>query len=144
MLVIIVALGVGLYLGALLYAFSAVLSNPFTVLWLGGFCKHFLGYLLGLHTWFCREAGFDVATANPIGLIGESMVEGAVTGVIGLSLMWLANVEKPSSGALFLIGFITGVTLHLLVALSGLHDRFVADRCLLSMTTDEDLSEMRL
>jgi hypothetical protein len=49
------AILVGLYEVCLYFVFSQFIKNFFVLLLVIGFCKHFLGKLLGLQTWYCNN-----------------------------------------------------------------------------------------
>jgi len=101
---------VGVYCALL----SRIVNTPF---WFGCI-KHALGYIIGLHSWFCeaRRAG-SKATVAWGQLASESMLEGVAVIVLSEIL-----------GRSMLAYFIMGVLLHVGSELSGFHRDFLK-RC---------------
>jgi hypothetical protein len=85
-----------------------------------GFLKHFLGYYLGIQSYYCNTANKKVVL--PIHLFLFSILEGFV--FIFLSIIFTEYI-KSISLTLFFIGF----TMHLLAEISGVHKYFLTNMC---------------
>jgi len=93
---------------------SRVVNQPFVF----GMVKHALGYVAGLHAWFCRtrNAGSS-ATVTWGRLASESVFE-------GFAVLALCSMLGRSALAYFIIG----ILLHIGSELSGFHLEFLR-RC---------------
>ena len=101
---------VGVYCALL----SRIVNNPFMF----GVTKHALGYVAGLHSWFCRARGVGKqATVDWGKLASESFFE-------GFAVVGLCSFLGRSALAFFFIG----MGLHLGSEWIGYHKEFV-NRC---------------
>jgi hypothetical protein len=101
--VVIEAVFVGVFTAAIGWGVSQFTSGML-LLFTVGFVKHFLGGALGLHNWYC---GRGVAPRFPV---VESLLEGLLFVVVGMMLP--------------LNFFASGIILHLLFELLGIHAAF--------------------
>lgn len=103
-----------------------------------GFVKHLLGYLLGIHTYYCNYGykclgeGTRVATSK--NLIVESFIEGIYFICFGiiLSRIVIDNNVKSYNKTIIMGGsiFVFGVGTHILAELLGIHTYFCKNNCI--------------
>ena len=82
-----------------------------------GFCKHFLGFFLGLHSIFCNCSILPKYTI----LFCESILEGLAF----LILYYIFHRLFPK----IWVAFTIGVILHILAEIFGLHKWFCEKKC---------------
>ena len=123
---------IGLYCASLYFtvnqSFFPLLSgnrnNIYVTFFIVGFIKHFIGYLVGIQTTYCRQNGKTyVKSPN---LFIESLLEGCAFltfGAIGI-LCWPGGEHH-----LFLLYFIMGAAIHMLAEITGIHKYFIAHNC---------------
>lgn len=114
------------YLSILFFAKS--MDNQIVpLLFVVGFSKHFIGYIIGIHDYYCNYGyactknrdSVVVQKTNPDNLIVESVIEGICFCVLGLLIRTFANI--PSKIVLF--GLI-GIIMHITAEFVGLHHYF--------------------
>ena len=116
---------VGLYV-LILYKFLRLfqIRNIYVFLFVLGFIKHFISYLLNIHTYYCKYGNackkYMLNEKKKDYIIVESIGEGILFIIVG-QLIFYMNKEL----AMFLIGF----SLHFLFEIFGLHDVFCLTRC---------------
>lgn len=108
---------VGVYVTLLYYVFRIIIgdiSRPLFYFFLG-FMKHMIGYIIGMHSYFCGNRGIirDISR-----VFAESILEGIVFVVIS---RWINN--EPSRL------FIASIGLHIGAELTGIHGLFIKYRC---------------
>jgi len=129
---------VGLY-SLLLYFVLALFVNNFLSLSFSfslfalGFFKHFLGYFLNIHTFYCnngyacnkinRNKKIYTAFYNIPSLVAESILEGILFLVFGYFIYLFIKTK-------FLITFIIGTILHILSEWLSIHDLFCKNHCI--------------
>lgn len=120
------AVAVGAYCSAL-YLVSSPLAGYRGYLFALGFAKHFLGFHLGLHGYYC-ERGRACACGRPMRaravgghLIADSVLEGLLFCVAGRAA-WLFRARAVGF-------FVTGVALHVAAELLLVHAMFCKHRC---------------
>ena len=113
---IIEALFIGLYISL----FSIFPIGYHLYLFFVGFFKHYLGYYLGLHDYYCNN---NKNNKNNY-IIKDSILEGFYFIIIGNIIFKLFNYNKIIS--LFIIGFL----MHIISDLINLHKFFKYYRCL--------------
>lgn len=127
---IIESIFVGIYTGLIYLLFSPFIKNFYSLLLVCGFCKHFLGSSFGLWTWYCNngEACLKVLSqdqyyeANTLYLIRESVYEGLIFLLVGLTLSFII----PKGIYMFLI---IGIILHIVSEHIGIHKSFCRKTC---------------
>ena len=106
--------------------------NIYLLLFIVGFCKHYLGYFLGLHHYYCKY-GYacmkNKHTTNKsfvISLFLESILEGFYFILVG-SILYMFFLEKEKHHLLFfgLLGFF----IHIFSEIIGIHQIF-CERCI--------------
>ena len=109
---------VGIYCILLFIPLSYIIHNKFSILFVLGFCKHFLGFVFGIQSFFCKCA---INTPYSI-LFYESIFEGALFVIFGyiLTLLQLKKLVQI---------FIIGLVLHLLFEILSGHKWFCENRC---------------
>jgi hypothetical protein len=109
-------------------------TNINTVIFVTGFMKHLLGYLLHIHSYYCnhgsacdRKSNTDSYTTNPnpIVLLSECVLEGAL-----FILFYKAfTLLLTTNGNTIYIIFATGFMLHILAEKLGVHKNFCKTKC---------------
>lgn len=101
-----------LFVGTYSALLSRVVNNPFAF----GICKHVLGYVIGIHSWFCRQrkAG-NYLTTTWGKLAYESIFE-------GIAVIALCTVFGQSIPGYFAVGAV----LHLAAEYSGTHTEILS------------------
>ena len=123
------AILVGLYEVSLYFVFSQFIKNLFVLLLVIGFCKHFLGKLLGLQTWYCNNGSACINVlsqnqkyiANYIHLLRSSTGEAIAHLVLGILLAKFLAKEY--------LFFAIGVILHIAAESLGVHNNFCRENC---------------
>ena len=123
------AILVGLYEVSLYFVFSQFIKNLFVLLLVIGFCKHFLGKLLGLQTWYCNNGSACIKVlsqnqkyiANSIHLLRSSIGESIAHLVLGILLAKFLAKEY--------LFFAIGVILHIVAEKLGVHNNFCRENC---------------
>jgi hypothetical protein len=126
---ILEALFVGLYEMVLYFIFSQFISNFYVLLLVVGFCKHSLGKLLGIQTWYCNNGSACIKTlsqkqkyiANSIHFLRSSVGEAIAHLILGILL-----AKFLSKVYLF---FAIGVILHIAAESLGIHNNFCKESC---------------
>ena len=123
---------------------------PEVVLFLTGFIKHFMGWILQIHKLYCNygtacinKRGDVYKTGTEIYIIPESILEGFLFVVVGLlifgvlhcffSPLHIKNMKMCYQWVgLDMVGiFLIGVFFHLLAEWLGIHSLFCKYRCLI-------------
>jgi hypothetical protein len=123
------AILVGLYEVCLYFVFSQFIKNFFVLLLVIGFCKHFLGKLLGLQTWYCNNGSACIKVlsqnqkyiANSIHFLRSSIGEAIAHLVLGILLAKFLAKEY--------LFFAIGVILHIVAESLGVHNNFCRENC---------------
>jgi hypothetical protein len=126
---ILEAILVGLYEMVLYFIFSLYIKNFYVLLLVVGFCKHFLGKLIGLQTWFCNNGSACIKTlsqnqkyvANSIHLLRSSVGEAIAHLILGILLAGFLAKEY--------LFFAIGIILHIAAESLGIHNNFCRDNC---------------
>jgi hypothetical protein len=111
---------VGMYTSCV-YALCSPIPDPYILFFVIGFIKHFAGYYLGIHKYYCRNVcnKNDAVNTN---LLRDSVIEGIVFMVIGVMLERYIKNE-------FLLFLILGFIMHILAEHFNIHKLFCAHRC---------------
>jgi hypothetical protein len=123
------ALLVGGYEIFLYFIFSQFIKNFYVLLLVVGFCKHFLGKLIGIQTWYCNNGSACIKTlsqkqkyiANNINFLRSSVGEAIAHLILGILLAKFLAKEY--------LFFAIGVILHIVAELLGVHNNFCRDNC---------------
>jgi hypothetical protein len=130
---IIESIFVGLYSVCVYLFFSCCIyfspKNIYLLLLLVGFFKHFLGYILNIHTWYCNNGEACLKNldqneryiASSVNLLRDSILEAISYLFLGLILR---NIVKDVY-LFFMIGFI----LHILSEKLKIHTYFCVNYC---------------
>jgi hypothetical protein len=126
---ILEAILVGLYEMVLYFIFSLYIKNFYVLLLVVGFCKHFLGKLIGLQTWFCNNGSACIKilsqnqkyVANSIHLLRSSVGEAIAHLILGILLAGFLAKEY--------LFFAIGIILHIAAESLGIHNNFCRDNC---------------
>jgi len=136
------ALFVGIYstqIAFLLYLFQ-VKKNLYLFFFLTGFLKHFIGYYIGLQSYYCNhgnacirvlENGKQEEERNKykskhregFAMILESVLEGWA--FVSLGILFSKVIKKREIFVCFLIGFV----LHILFEILSIHESFCKANC---------------
>ena len=125
MLILLESFLVGLYV-FLLYKFLILfqIKNLYLFLFVLGFLKHFIGYVLSIQSFYCKYGHackkYNFTTKKKDFIILESFLEGILFLVCGQFFLFFYK-KIP----FFLLGFL----LHLLFEFIGFHDVFCLKRC---------------
>lgn len=151
------ALLVGLYttfIGYCVQIFMNTTTSAYFYLFIVGFFKHFMGYFLYIHDYYCNVCNKKnmnmnmknnhffthvyISNSSLLELIIESCVEGIIFIILGLFvisvgvLMLNNNNNKNKWIFLFLFGFL----LHYISDVFGIHELFCKYRCVKSNNLD--------
>jgi len=126
---ILEAILVGLYEMVLYFIFSLYIKNFYVLLLVVGFCKHFLGKLIGLQTWFCNNGSACIKAlsqnqkyvANSIHLLRSSVGEAIAHLILGILLAGFLAKEY--------LFFAIGIILHIAAESLGIHNNFCRVNC---------------
>jgi hypothetical protein len=115
-----------IYLGL---SYTDMTNHTYLMLFIVGFMKHFFGYFLKIHDYYCQYGcGSNKkrsAKRNVIILAGESILEGIVFIILGCLLSFFIKSK-------ILLYFILGSVLHIISEKIGLHAYFCNERCISS------------
>lgn len=123
---------VGAYAMGIFIIIQRLKINIFLALFITGFLKHFLGYISGLHTYYCNNGTAcyrniyqpsTTAVISTNAIISESCIEGVVFVLLG----YIYSITKNK--ITFITVFIFGIVLHILSEYFGIHHEF-CKRCL--------------
>jgi hypothetical protein len=126
---ILEAILVGFYEMTLYFIFSQFITNFYILLLVVGFSKHFLGKLLGIHTWYCNNGSACINTltqkqkyiANSIHFLRTSFGEAIAHLFLGLLLVGFL-------GKIYVF-FVIGIILHIAAESLGIHNNFCRESC---------------
>jgi uncharacterized membrane protein len=109
--------------------FSQFVKNFYILLLVVGFFKHFLGSIIGIHTWYCNNGESCLKTlsqgkiysASTVHLMRDSFIESIAFLILGL-------IFRPIIGNIYLF-FAIGILLHILAEKFSIHKHFCANYC---------------
>ena len=139
---------VGAYSLIIFLILSHFLQDYIKLLFLTGIFKHFLGYFLQIHRYYCNHgyackvspsthvySGILTARSNITLLVFESILEGFAFLVFGLLLrhvftqiLGIYNIHNKKEENIIMI-FLLGVSFHLVAEFTGIHTYFCKERC---------------
>jgi hypothetical protein len=111
---IIEAIIIGIYTLLIYFCLNSYINNPYLLFFLIGFFKHFLGYYLGIQSFYCNYK-YSIKNFKNKNIFIQSIGEGLVF----LFLFLLVGI-KLNSLNFFIIGF----SLHIISELVGIHNWF--------------------
>jgi hypothetical protein len=99
------------------------------VLFLLGFLKHFLGYLLGLHSIYCKYGFACGGNAKRVFDDGTFIIYSIFEGIYfvflgGILFWWLGSIISP-----YVIIYLVGFILHILFEIFGMHKKWCSMHC---------------
>jgi len=120
------AILVGIYTCVIYLIVSQFIQNFYIMLLVVGFFKHFLGYILGIHTWYCNNGEAcirhdKIYSASTEHLIRDSIIEAIAFLILGL-------IFRPIIGNIYLF-FVIGILLHILAEKISIHKHFCVNYC---------------
>jgi len=129
---------IGAYTSIIFWFSEKIVFDKYILLFTTGFFKHFLGWGLGLHTYYCQHgdacrkyiSGPDTVRyfsnkyiPKKLQIWVESIIEGVLFILVGIFFNKLIQTNKYNT--IFMIGF----ALHVLFELFGFHDYFCRESC---------------
>jgi len=127
---IIESVFVGLYCIIIYLIISVFFTNSYTQFLVTGFAKHYAGYYIGIHTWYCNNGyacNHKNKNKNKIALnnalIKTSILEGLLFLLVGISIKNF--IQNP-----IYIYFFIGVTLHITFELLNIHSYYCMNYCI--------------
>ena len=123
------AIFVGVY-SSIIRIILGVLFNPslYTLLFVTGFFKHFIGNLSGIHNYYCKygckrnDTAIYTGTMQPMQLFIESILEGIA--FLSFGIVINRYLKHTISNV-----FLTGVLLHIISEILGIHEIFCKMNC---------------
>ena len=134
---------VGVYSVVIFLVLSLFFQDYTKLLFVTGLFKHFLGYFLQIHRYYCnhgyacegRIPGSIQSLPNITLLVFESILEGFAFLVFGLSLRHIFtqilgkyNIHNKKEENIIMI-FLLGLSFHLVAEFTGMHTYFCKERC---------------
>ena len=110
------AIIIGIY-SSIIYLLCNNFSKNFSLFFIVGFLKHFMGYYLNIHSYYCKNCNY-----NFIYLFIDSICEGLLFLFIGYILSLFIHQK-------IIIFFIIGFCLHIVFEWLGIHKWFCKNRC---------------
>jgi hypothetical protein len=144
MIYVLEAIGVGFYSVLLFLIFSTILHqlsiDVYLCLMITGFFKHFIGYYIGLQTWYCNNGATCISVHKkqtkyiglPTNLFYNSIVESIFYLFFGLIFYFilLKILDKYLLQYIFIIlYFLLGFFLHIFANHVGIHKSFCIHNC---------------
>ena len=131
---------VGFYTFAIFVCIRILVTDFSILLFITGFFKHLLGYVLQIHTYYCNH-GYACQRIMPLEppvnktryiknygqIIGESIMEGFVFIMIGI--MYNKYYTNVTANSVYFMIFLSGVSLHVLAEIFGIHYMFCKTQC---------------
>lgn len=142
------AIGVGI-LCIILYevlTYFIPIKMTSTFLFVHGFLKHLLGYILQIHTYYCNNglacskksntSNNYVASESLLELFIESMCEGLLFLIVGSTFYAVSPyLRNHKIVSIFLVGFF----LHIAFEITGIHKLFCGYRCKQNVVTEKNV-----
>jgi uncharacterized membrane protein len=134
---IIESLLVGIYCCVIFWmviSFDQFTGQTYNILFITGFFKHLIGYVSGIHYYYCNYNGSCDNLINPL-IISESILEGITFIILGFLIKEISATTNTNSTInnmnidyfnIFIIGF----TLHISSDFLGIHDYYCRTRCI--------------
>jgi len=115
------AIIIGLYSSIIYLPISLVKLNIIIELFIIGFIKHYFGYYLKIHNYYCKKNKKRKALNKY--LITDSIIEGILFIIFGYFTLQYFNIK--------IIGyFIIGIILHIFMEYINMHRYFIKYRCI--------------
>lgn len=128
---------VGMF-GLVIYVLFSKIKNVHALYFIVGFLKHLLGYVIGLHSLYCKygnacRVGSYATSIYSNHLLIECILEGVLFVCFRIFIVWvftkLLNVKITRNANLVII-FSIGVCLHILFEVVYIHGMFCKYRCI--------------
>jgi hypothetical protein len=124
------AIIIGVYTIIVYLLLSIFINNIYFLFILVGFFKHFFGYLLQIHNYYCNYGYACNNTNNSKHIVNttffqiflESIIEGIIFIFIGILLLLFIKNK-------IIIFFLIGFSLHIIYELLGIHKIFCKYKC---------------
>ena len=122
---------VGIYTCTIFMFFSPFIKNFYVLLLVCGFCKHLLGYVFNIWSWYCNNGEAclkilkqqNVYKANTINLFIDSSYEAIIFLFFGTILQKYLGLQGKW------LFFIMGLLLHILGDYTEIHTSFCKKNC---------------
>jgi hypothetical protein len=125
-IIIIESIFVGLYTLCLFNIINIVKIFTFNnQIFLLGFMKHFLGYYLGLHTYYCKY-GYSCNNQNKIADSTYIIIDSIMEGFLFLFIFKFILLNTIDEYKIIIVGFL----LHFIFDILSLHKIFCKYRCI--------------
>jgi hypothetical protein len=119
------------YFFTIIHLFTYIYKYTLLQLFIIGFVKHFMGYYIGIQTYYCNNGStcnkykIDKQVAIPFHLLLFSVIEGFMFIILFSLLSFIFNLQTFNYLILFIIGFI----LHIVADIIGIHKLFCYYSC---------------
>jgi len=110
------------FFNILIYYLFFFIDNLIIQLFIVGFIKHLISYLIGIQDYYCKIYKGDSYQSKPSNIIIESLSEGLFFIYIGLLL---SKIIKNRYLLFFLLGFL----IHIIADFYGIHSLFLIYNC---------------
>jgi hypothetical protein len=111
---------VGMYTSCV-YIVCSPIPDPYLLFFTIGFVKHFVGYYLGIHSYYCKST-CGKNNAVDTNLLRDSLIEGCIFMVVGITLERYVKNE-------FMLFLLLGFIIHILAEMLSIHKLFCQYRC---------------
>lgn len=110
------------FLNILIYYPFFFIDNLVIQLFIVGFIKHLISYLIGIQDYYCKIYKGDSYQSKPSNIIIECLFEGLFFIYIGLLLSKI--IENR-----YLLFFLLGFSIHIISEFYGIHSLFLIYNC---------------
>ena len=122
---------VGLYSSIIFWIINKIIKTDINLLiFLTGFAKHFFGWFLQIHTYYCKygysckkQSNLFLSSKYTHMLLVECVLEGFVF------VLFYNVINKMHKMKTIYIIFVIGILLHLFAEKIGIHSFFCKNRC---------------
>lgn len=102
---------------------NLIVDNLIIQLFLLGFFKHYLSYVIGLQSFYCKfKLNNNRYQSKPDNIIFESILEGLIFVYLGLLLTKIITNK-------FILIFTLGFIIHIIAEFYGVHEIFLKYNC---------------
>lgn len=119
---IIEALFIGLFSLAIYSIIQIIINNFIIQLFVVGFMKHLISYLIGIQDYYCKTYIDNNYQSKPSNIFFECLLEGLFFIYIGLLLSKLIDNR-------YLLIFLLGFFIHIISEFYGIHKLFLIYNC---------------
>jgi hypothetical protein len=110
------------FFNIIIYYPIAAINKLIIQLFIVGFMKHLISYLIGIQDYYCRTYKGNNFQSKPSNIIIECLLEGLLFIYIGLLLSKLMDNR-------YLLFFLLGFFIHIISDFYGIHDVFLIYNC---------------